>query len=115
MYQLSALIPPDENTLEFANVKQELEQMVRLIEAVKFVDTATIVATTAILESEEGDSLSSIPDGRVCATEKGMALSSNTRDVEFEETDIESGTVLLKYASRKTLGMYIVETEKQRR
>ena len=103
LHDLSALIPPKGGTKEHATLKHELEEMVRLVDAVRLVDTSSVA-------SEDG----SIPDGRVRDEGEGMKLTSNTRDVEFED-ETESGTELLKHASRTKNGYYVVEAERRRK
>ena len=44
-----------------------------------------------------------------------MALSTNTREVEFEDADIESGTALLKHAKLTKDGYYIVEADRRKK
>ncbi|KIY45867.1 hypothetical protein FISHEDRAFT_22808, partial [Fistulina hepatica ATCC 64428] len=91
LHELSALHPPPVDSPEFAEIKRDLEEMVRLVEAVKLV-------TTDPLGSE--------------------ALVSNLptpeRSGHDSSQDGEQGTDLLKYASRTRDGYYVVEADRRR-
>ncbi|PAV20512.1 hypothetical protein PNOK_0313900 [Pyrrhoderma noxium] len=76
LHDLSALIPPEEGTEAHEELKNELEEMMRLVEAVKLVDTNA---------PRYYNASSAIPDGRIWPEGVGMTLSSNTRPVEFED------------------------------
>ncbi|KAH8102800.1 hypothetical protein DFH11DRAFT_1657673 [Phellopilus nigrolimitatus] len=109
LHELSALVPPTEGTEEHARTQRELEEMVRLVEAVKLVD-ARQALTGGSDVSEEG-----IPDGRIWPADVGMTLSSNTRAVEFEDAEVESGKELLKHAAWTKDGFYVVEVDRRRK
>ena len=104
LHELSALLPPEEGTKEYDQLKHELEEMVRLVDAVRLVDTSSAVSGADL-----------IPDGRIRAEDEGIVLSSNTRDVEFQDSSTESGTELLKHASRTKNGYYAVEAERRKK
>jgi len=73
--------------------------MVRLVEAVKLVDTS--------VEEDANE----IPDGRIWPEGMGMTLSGIGAEREFDEEDGETGHDLLKYASTTRNGLYAVEAE----
>lgn len=104
LHHLSALIPPEEGSDEHMRLKHELEEMVRLVDAVRLVDTSSVATEDGI-----------IPDGRVRPEEEGIMLASNSREMEFEDPETESGTQLLKHASRTKNGCYVVEAERRRK
>lgn len=87
-------------------MRQELEELVLLVEAVKLVDTSDVGEAVG----DEG-----IPDGRVWPDDQGMVLSSNTREVEFEDKEGETGTELLKHAAVTKNGLYVVEADRRRK
>ena len=93
-------------------MRRELEELVRLVEAVKLVDTSE--SSEIVAGSASEDLVQSIPDGRIWPEGKGMVLSSNSRVVEFEDEEIESGTELLKHAALTKNGLYVVETDRRK-
>jgi Asp-tRNA(Asn)/Glu-tRNA(Gln) amidotransferase C subunit len=105
LHTLSALIPPSKGTAEHARLTRELEEMIRLVEAVKLVDVSAV-------DAHDGEP---VPDGRVWPDNVGMILSSNTRDVEYEPDDGETGRELLKHAARVKDEFYVVDTDRRRR
>ena len=95
LHELSALIPPTEGTPEYDTTKEELDELVRLVEAVKLVNVDRPMD-------------SSIPDGRVCADGIGIPLTKKPLDEGAQ------GTKLLHYANRTLEGMYVVEIDRER-
>ena len=95
LHESSALIPPTEGTPEYDTTKKELDELVRLVEAVKLVKV-------------DHPTNSSIPDGRVCAEDTGIPLTKEPLD------EGSQGTKLLHYANRTLEGMYVVETDRER-
>ncbi|EMD40444.1 hypothetical protein CERSUDRAFT_43945 [Gelatoporia subvermispora B] len=89
LHELSALIPPEEGTLAHAKLTQGLEGLVRLVEAVKLVDTSEV---------------------EIWAEGKGIKLDAamDTPD------DSVSGQALLKHSSRTRDGFYVVDADKRR-
>lgn len=79
--------------------------MIRLVDAVKLVDVST-------LEVQDGEP---VPDGRIWPDNTGMTLSSNSREVEYDPDDGETGRELLKHAARAKDGFYVVDTDRRRR
>lgn len=108
LYDLSALIPPAKGTEERAILTEELEELMRLVEAVKFVDC------DALSKAEEQLDDGPVPDGRVPSVLEGSELTSNTREVEFDDPE-SSGRALLKHAAKTKDAFYIVEQERKYR
>ncbi|KAJ3743374.1 hypothetical protein DFH05DRAFT_1202492 [Lentinula detonsa] len=96
LHELSALIPPEEGTPEYTKLKRELEELVKLVEAVKLVDTEGV---------QPADLRPFLGDGE----ERGAC-----DDDSMEELDESMGRALLKHASRTTENFYVVEADKQR-
>ena len=99
LHSLSALIPPEEGTPEHAKLTAYMENLVKLVEAVKLVD----VGQGAI--SQAG----SVPDGRVWAEGTGIKLERE----EVPKDDVH-GRDLLRYASRTEDGLYVVDADRSR-
>ncbi|KAF5393662.1 hypothetical protein D9757_000290 [Collybiopsis confluens] len=95
LHKLSALIPPDEHTPEFGELKKELEELVRLVEAVKLVDTAGVQPV----------------DLRPTL---GHREEAEVVDEDERAEDGETGRELLKYASRTSGEFYVVEADRKR-
>ncbi|KAF8558802.1 hypothetical protein OG21DRAFT_1454723 [Imleria badia] len=95
LHELSALIPPTEGTPEYDATKKQLDELVRLVEAVKLVGV-------------DRPTDSAIPDGRVWAEDTGIPLAKEPLDEGIQ------GTKLLDYANRTLEGMYVVETDRER-
>lgn len=90
LYELSALVCPPQDAPQFDAVKVELEEMIRLVEAVGLVDTlGTIVKGRG--EKEDAD-----------------------QDRSYLEQPFDTGSALLKYASRTQDGYYMVDAERKR-
>lgn len=104
LHNLSALLPPEEGTDRYDQLKHELEEMIRLVDAVRLVDTSSIISKD-----------DPIPDGRIRAEDEGIMLSSNSCVVETQDSDTEFGTELLKHASRTKNGYYAVEAERRKK
>ncbi|KAI9574499.1 hypothetical protein HD554DRAFT_1981520, partial [Boletus coccyginus] len=96
LHELSALILPTQDTPEYDTTKKELDELVRLVEAVKLVNVDRLPTD------------SSTPDGRVWAEGTGIPLTKQPPDKKIH------GTKLLEYASRTLEGMYVVETDRER-
>ncbi|KAK0190750.1 hypothetical protein F5146DRAFT_567021 [Armillaria mellea] len=87
LHDLAALMPPEEGSEKFDKVKGELEELVRLVEAVKLVDTAG-VDLDAATERTDNPQLNAPP------------LSA-------------SGCSLLKHAARTVDNFYVVDADKR--
>ncbi|TFK27108.1 hypothetical protein FA15DRAFT_666848 [Coprinopsis marcescibilis] len=95
LHGLSALVPPQEGTLEHLKVTQDLEEMVRLVEAVRLVDTEKV----AVAERSGPEDLDRQLYG----------------DPDFERnSEKERGQDLLKHAARTANGFYVVEADRTR-
>ncbi|KAF5369764.1 hypothetical protein D9758_001330 [Tetrapyrgos nigripes] len=91
LHDLAALIPPEEGTLEHKKTKHELEEMIRLVEAVKLVDTTSATPSTW-----------------------GPRLGIEDRKVSAKNEEAEeSGDSLLNHASRTADGFYVVESDRR--
>ncbi|KAF8974668.1 hypothetical protein BDZ97DRAFT_1911830 [Flammula alnicola] len=90
LYELSALIPPKEGTPQYKAVAKDLEEMVRLVEAVRLVDTSGISVT-----------------GR------GEKEDADRENFSLEDSE-ETGHALLKHASRTQDQFYVVDSERRR-
>jgi Asp-tRNA(Asn)/Glu-tRNA(Gln) amidotransferase C subunit len=97
LHKLSALIPPEEGTPEYDTLKGELEDLVKLVEAVKLVE----------VEEQE---IVSDRDSRISADGTGIPLS----DSEVEDQKSVRGSALLRYATRTSEGFYVVDTDRIR-
>ncbi|KZS98098.1 hypothetical protein SISNIDRAFT_481960 [Sistotremastrum niveocremeum HHB9708] len=53
LHELSALVPPQEGTPEHAELKSRMEELIRLVEAVKLVDTSSVADPLASPFSDE--------------------------------------------------------------
>lgn len=95
LHELSALIPPKKGTPEYDTTKNELDELVRLVEAVKLVNV-------------DAQMDSSIPDGRVWAQDTGIPLTKEPLDEEVQDAG------LLHHANRTLEDMYVVETDRVR-
>jgi len=94
LYHLSALVPPEEGTPEHEKITKDLEEMVRLVEAVRQVDTSGVVV-----------------DGR-----GEVEDADRMHPISLEETKKDGyGVDLLKHASRTQEGYYVVEADRTRR
>ncbi|KAH9482432.1 hypothetical protein JR316_0004532 [Psilocybe cubensis] len=92
LYDLSALIPPQEGTPQFEAVKSDLEEMVRLVEAVRLVDTSS-VSVSGRGEKEDAD--------------------RNIAPIDPSQLG-EVGQQLLKHASQTKDQFYVVDSERAR-
>lgn len=101
LHELGALIPPEEGTEAHAKITSEMENLVKLVEAVKLVH----------VESYSEDS-HIIPDGRIWAEGVGIELSE---DLSEEGDDGSSGRALLQHAHKiSPKGMYLVDADKSK-
>ncbi|KAJ7178624.1 hypothetical protein C8R43DRAFT_467523 [Mycena crocata] len=88
LHDLSALIPPEEDTPEYGQLKAGLEELIRLVEAVKLIDIKNIEASG-----------SHDPGRQTGNINPGHELFCNGRS-------------LLKHAARTRDGFYIVDADK---
>ena len=94
LHDLSALIPPEEGTQEHAKLKHELEELIRLVEAVKLVNTDGVVYEHWGPELGDG--------------------AEPTSEPAKEEESATTGRNLLQHASRTEDGFYVVEADRRR-
>jgi len=95
LHELSALIPPADGTQEHTSLKRDVEDLVRLVEAVKLVDTKDVYITGAC----EGQSAHHLDDVRPLPEIVGQGTSGGT---------------LLDCASRTLDGFYVVDGDRKR-
>ncbi|PFH52620.1 hypothetical protein AMATHDRAFT_74094 [Amanita thiersii Skay4041] len=93
IHELSALIPPEEGTPEHDKIQQELGDLVKLVEAVKLVNTDDVKFV-----------------GRNYKEDWDMDSRSNGDDQGVKE----HGTCLLEHAARTMDGYYAVDADRQR-
>ncbi|KAF7331885.1 hypothetical protein MKEN_00068700 [Mycena kentingensis (nom. inval.)] len=55
LHDLSALVPPEQDTPEYLKLKTELEELIRLVEAVKLVDTSGVPPYQAPISDAPAD------------------------------------------------------------
>jgi len=89
LHELSALVPLEEGTLDHENVKHDLEEMIRLVEAVKLVDTKGV-------------------------TLEGRGVEEDADRVYNVSTGDKDGRALLQPASQAQNGFYVVDAERRR-
>ena len=98
LHALSALIPPEEGSPEHAKLTEEMQDLVKLVEAVKLVNTETV-----------GDE-NNIPDGRIWAEGTGVDLDAEPITADKDEVQ---GRGLLKYAKKVSPeGLYLIDSDR---
>ncbi|KAF7980932.1 hypothetical protein HWV62_36151 [Athelia sp. TMB] len=102
LHKLSALTPPAEGTQEHANLKREMEELVRLVEAVKLAD----LGGASIGSSLEGE----IPDSRIWAEGSGVQPVLAQAHVPGDV----GGSDLLQFAARTSDNLYIVDADRRK-
>ncbi|EPQ59605.1 hypothetical protein GLOTRDRAFT_136436 [Gloeophyllum trabeum ATCC 11539] len=100
LHELSALLPPEEGSAEHAILTEEMQDLAKLVEAVRLADLHEL--------AEEG-----VPDGRVWADGIGIDLKDQDGVPALE--DEVRGRDLLTWAPRMSNEMYVVETDKRRK
>lgn len=93
LHDLSALTPPAEESIEYAKLKNEMEELIRLVEAVKLVDTTGVIVQERWVESDADRSTPLDP---------------------VENDSSTYGTSLLKNAVREKDGFYVVDADRRR-
>ena len=89
-------------TQEHVKLTREMEGLVKLVEAVKLVDTSSVQSGSDI----------PVPDGRIWEEGKGIELDQR---IEYKHSPVEpSGRDLLRYSSRVRDGLYIVDADKRK-
>lgn len=97
LHKLSALEPPVEDEAR-RHLKSSLEEVIKLVEAVRLVH----------IPVQEG-----IVDGRVSAEGVGLPLHGEAA-MHSKGTEGCHGTDLLRHAARTSNGMYVVDADKAR-
>jgi len=98
LHALSALIPPEEGTPEHAKLTEEMRDLVKLVEAVKLVNTDSV------------DNANGVPDGRIWA--EGTGVNLDAEPITVDENEVQ-GRGLLKYAKNVSPeGLYLVDSER---
>ena len=91
LHKVSALTPAPEDSAEFSKLKFEVEELVRLVEAVKLVDASHASS-----------------DGRILEAERGLPMQPEEAS-NLSEKSAQNGTRLLQHASRTAGSFYFVE------
>jgi len=100
LHTLSALIPPEEGSPEHAKLTDEMQDLVKLVEAVKLVNTDSV------------DDGNGIPDGRIWA--EGAGIDLDAEPVLADENEVQ-GRGLLKYAKNVTPeGLYLIDSDRSK-
>lgn len=100
LHTLSALTPPEEGSPEHVKLTEEMQDLVKLIEAVKLVNTDSV---------GDGDT---IPDGRIWAEGTGIDLDAEL--VPADENEVQ-GRGLLKHAENVSPeGLYLIDSDRSR-
>ena len=93
LHQAAALIPPAQGTPEHDLLKEEMEELVRLVEAVKLVDTSGV----ELRGWKNRDDLNQVD----------LTVGQSTAVEETEGS-------LMQHAARSVDGMYVVDADKPR-
>ena len=100
LHALSALIPPEEGSPEHAKLTEEMQDLVKLVEAVKLVNTESV-----------GDE-NGIPDGRIWA--EGTGIDLEAEPIPVDENEVQ-GRGLLEYAQNVSPeGLYLIDSDRSR-
>ncbi len=91
LHELAALVPPAEGTSGEAKLKEEISELVRLVEAVKLIDTQGVSFATRWDEED-----------------------MDRRNPQLPPRDISEGQELLKHAARTKDGFYLVDADRRR-
>ncbi|KAG6833834.1 hypothetical protein H0H87_011768 [Tephrocybe sp. NHM501043] len=86
LHELSALVHPQEGSHEHEKLKREMEELIKLVDAVKLVDTRGVRPTSFELPDEQSPGFDDEP----------------------------SGQSLLKNAARTKDGFYVVDSDRKR-
>lgn len=104
LHRLSALIPPEQGSREHAELTMQMEDLVKLVEAVK----------QAELSPDTSEKSTTVPDGRIWAEGMGIPLDDSGREDQDADHD-PCGPALLRHASRTAGGLYVVEATRAKR
>jgi Asp-tRNA(Asn)/Glu-tRNA(Gln) amidotransferase C subunit len=95
LHQLSALIPPLEGTPEHEILKQEMEEIIRLVEAVRLVDTQGVHPSSHCKQPDVDE-----------------VLPTHTKTPNTSEEEVR-GRCLLEHAARTQDGFYVVDANRR--
>ncbi|KAF8339160.1 uncharacterized protein EI90DRAFT_3040676 [Cantharellus anzutake] len=95
LHRVSALIPPPLDSHAYSERKHQLEELIRLVEAVKLVDVSSTRGT-------------SIPDGRVWT--QGRPIDAPDLNNESSAPQVSEERNILQHASKSVDGYYVVES-----
>ncbi|KAG9045851.1 hypothetical protein FS837_005562 [Tulasnella sp. UAMH 9824] len=101
LHKLSSLNPPEKGTPEFESLREDLVEMIRMVEAVKTIELP-----------KDG---SGIPDGRIWPEARGMQFEEEASGDALDLPEEAKGRPLLDAATNTKDGYYLVETERKRR
>ncbi|GJJ07677.1 hypothetical protein Clacol_001882 [Clathrus columnatus] len=102
LHTTAALFPPEKDSSEFKELKNQMEDLIRLVEAVR-------VAPLPFTDSP--DVQKPHLDGRIWPEERGLNLHEfNNKVEEQDNTCPPEGRKLLERASRHTNGFYLVDS-----
>jgi len=100
LHTLSALIPPEEGSPEHAKLTEEMQDLVKLVEAVKLVNTESV------------DDGNGVPDGRIWA--EGTGIDLEAEPIPVDENEVQ-GRDLLKYAKNiSPEGLYLIDSDRSK-
>ena len=100
LHTLSALIPPEEGSPEHAKLTEEMRDLVKLVEAVKLVNTDSV------------DDGSGVPDGRIWA--EGTGIDLEAEPIPVDENEVQ-GRDLLKYSKAVSPeGLYLIDSDRSK-
>lgn len=99
LHRLSALTPPDEGSQDHRTLTLELEELIKLVEAVR---------TANLGGSDTPTDETGIPDGRIWPENMGIDIQSR-QELQEESSD---GRRLLAHATRTERGLYLVENDR---
>ena len=100
LHTLSALIPPEEGSPAHAKLTEEIQDLVKLVEAVKLVNTDSV------------DDGNGVPDGRIWA--EGIGIDLDAEPTPADENEVQ-GRDLLKHAKNVSQeGLYLVDSDRSK-
>jgi len=100
LHALSALIPPKEGSFEYETLMGDLEDLIKLVEAVKLVRV------------EDGGV--NLDDGRVWTQNTGIPLAEQLQDTRDIDGGGANGRELLRHTARTSDVLYVVDGERVR-
>ncbi|KIJ26969.1 hypothetical protein M422DRAFT_37979, partial [Sphaerobolus stellatus SS14] len=110
LHSLAALVPPEEGTPEFATLKEEVEDLVRVVEAVRVAPDSE----SAVDVREQKEGVPSPTDARIWPKDVGVRFQDEKDLKEFEESGPPKGRELLKLSERTKGEFYVVDSSKMK-